>query len=226
MNRTSSKRNQRGGALSTLVSLLFLVALCTTVYLARHPIMRFAAETWVVNEPAAKADAIVVLSDDNFYADRATHAAELFRQGVAPIVVASGRKLRPSAGIVELMTHDLIERGVPRENIVPVAHDAESTREEAGVISRFAADHHWTRLIIVTSNFHTRRARYIFQKVVPAGMEISLASARDGDFDPQRWWENRKSTKEFMGELLGMVVALWELRNGNHTGAAPAKVTP
>ena len=65
------------------------------VYLARHPILRFAAESWVIDEPAAHADAIVVLGDDNFYADRATHAAELFRQGVAPVVVASGRRLRP-----------------------------------------------------------------------------------------------------------------------------------
>ena len=104
--------------------------------------MRFVAESWVVNEPAAKADAIVVLSDDNFYADRATHAAELFRQGAAPVVIASGRRLRPSAGIVELMNHDLIERGVPKESILPLAHDAENTRDEAMTIGRFAAEHH------------------------------------------------------------------------------------
>ena len=226
MNPHLSRRNQRGGALSTLVSLLFLIALCATVYLARHPIMRFAAESWIVNEPAAKADAIVVLSDDNFYADRATHAAELFRQGAAPVVVASGRRLRPSAGIVELMMHDLVERGVPKDSVISLPHDAENTREEAATIARFAADHHWKKLIIVTSNFHTRRARYIFQKVVPAGMETSVASARDGDFDPEHWWEKRKSTKEFLGELLGMVVALWELRGVAQTGAGSGPAAP
>jgi uncharacterized SAM-binding protein YcdF (DUF218 family) len=215
----SSRRDQHGGALSTLVSLFFLVALCTCVYLARHPIMRFVAESWVVNEPALKADAIVVLGDDNFYADRATRAAELFRQGAAPVVIASGRRLRPSAGIVELMSHDLIERGVPKENILPLAHDADNTREEAMVIGRFAAEHHLNKLILVTSNFHTRRARYIFQKVFPSGMELSVASARDGEFDPERWWEKRKSTKEFLGELLGMAVAMWELRGSGKGGA-------
>jgi uncharacterized SAM-binding protein YcdF (DUF218 family) len=228
MNCTSSGRHysQRGGAISTLVSLLFLIALCAAVYLARHPIMRFAAESWIVNEPATKADAIVVLSDDNFYADRATHAAELYRQGAAPVVVASGRKLRPSAGITELMVHDLGERGVPKESIVPLAHDAENTREEAVVVARFAADHHWKKLIIVTSNYHTRRARYIFQKVAPAGMETSVASARDGDFDPELWWEKRKSSKEFMGELLGMLVAMWELRSVNQSGTALVPTSP
>jgi uncharacterized SAM-binding protein YcdF (DUF218 family) len=182
--------------------------------------MRFVAESWVVNEPALKADAIVVLGDDNFYADRATRAAELFRQGAAPVVIASGRRLRPSAGIVELMSHDLIERGVPKENILPLAHDADNTREEAMVIGRFAAEHHLNKLILVTSNFHTRRARYIFQKVFPSGMELSVASARDGEFDPERWWEKRKSTKEFLGELLGMAVAMWELRGSGKGGAS------
>jgi uncharacterized SAM-binding protein YcdF (DUF218 family) len=219
MNRNPSRRHQRGGALSTLVSLLFLAALCAAIYLARHPIMRFAAESWIVNEPAAKADAIVVLGDDNFYADRATHTAELFRQGAAPVVVASGRRLRPAAGVVELITHDLIERGVPKESILPLPSDADNTLEEAAVVGRFAAEHHWQKLIIVTSNYHTRRARYIFEKVVASGMDVSVASARDGDFDPEKWWEKRKSTKEFLGELLGMAVAMWDLRGARPTGA-------
>jgi uncharacterized SAM-binding protein YcdF (DUF218 family) len=215
MRRKLKRAGEQGGVLSTLVSLIVLVALIAVIYFARHPIMRFAAESWVVNEPAANADAIVVLSDDNFYADRSTHAAELFRQGVAPVVVASGRRLRPSAGISELMEHDLIERGVPKEKIVLFPNDADSTVEAATAITRFAVQHGWKKLIVVTSNYHTRRARYIFQKVAPPGMEISIASARDGDFDPEKWWEKRTSTKAFLGELAGMTEAIWELRNGS-----------
>jgi hypothetical protein len=40
---------------------------------------------------------------------------------------------------------------------------------------------------------------------------VSVASARDGDFDPEHWYEKRKSVKEFVRELSGMVVAMWEL---------------
>jgi uncharacterized SAM-binding protein YcdF (DUF218 family) len=214
MNGKLNRAGERGGIISTLVSLLFLLVLIAAIYFARHPIMRFAAESWVVNDPAANADAIVVLSDDNFYADRSTHAAELIRQGVAPIVIASGRRLRPSAGICELMEHDLIERGVPKDKIVLFPHDAASTAEEAVAVTRFAAQHGWKKVIIVTSNFHTRRARYIFQKVAPPGMEISIASARDGDFDPEKWWEKRKSTKAFLAELVGMAEAMRELHSG------------
>ena len=115
MKSRTKRSAERGGIVVNLIVLAFVVALCAVVYLARHPFMRFAAESWVMDEPAAHADAILVLGDDNFYADRSTHAAELFRQGVAPIVVASGRRLRSNAGISELIEHDLIERGVPKE---------------------------------------------------------------------------------------------------------------
>jgi uncharacterized SAM-binding protein YcdF (DUF218 family) len=216
MRRNIKRHGEQGGAITTLISLLVLVAFCAVVYLTRHPIMRFAAESWVVNEPAANADAVVVLSDDNFYADRATQAAELFRQGAAPVVVASGRRLRPNAGISELMEHDLIERGVPKDKVVLFPNDADNTIEAATAIVRFAGEHGWKKLIVVTSNYHTRRARYIFQKVAVPRMEVSIASTHDGDFDPEHWWEKRKSVKAFLGELLGLPEAMWELR-----GSAP-----
>jgi uncharacterized SAM-binding protein YcdF (DUF218 family) len=212
MSKKFSNRSERGGTITTLVSLLFLIALCATLYFARRPILRLAAESWVVNDAPTKADAIVVLSDDNFYADRATHAAELFRQGVAPVVVTSGRRLRPMAGISELMEHDLIERGVPKDKIVPFPNDADNTLAQVTLIERFAGQHGWKKLILVTSNFHTRRTRYIAEKLAPADLQVSVASARDGEFDPEHWWENRKSFKAFLGELVGMIEALWDMR--------------
>ena len=161
----------------------------------------------------------MVLGDDNFYADRATHATELYREGVAGIVVASGRRLRPNAGLSELMEHDLVERGVPKEKIVRFAHDANNTSEEATALAHLAEQRRWKSVVVVTSNYHTRRTRYIFQKVFPAGIAVSVASARDGDFDPQRWWEKRKSEELFFREMVGMLLALWELRADGHATA-------
>lgn len=207
-------RSQRGGVLTQLVILLALIILCLVVYWARHPIFRLAAQSWVVDAPAAHADALLLLGDDNFYADRATRAADLIRQNVAPVVVASGRRLRPGAGIVELQEHDLIERGVPKDKIVPFAHDADSTLEEAAALAHFCVEHRFRSVIVVTSNYHTRRARYIFEKEFPSRISVSVASAHDGDFDPERWWEKRKSQKLFLHELLAMPVAFWDLHSG------------
>jgi uncharacterized SAM-binding protein YcdF (DUF218 family) len=226
--RQPPRDSQHGGILSSLISLLFLIVFCFVLYAARRPILRLAGESWVVEDPLQQSDALLLLSDDNFFADRATRASELYRQKLAPVVVASGRRLRPSAGIAELMEHDLIERGVPKERIIRFPHDADNTREEAQALRALAVEKSWHSIIVVTSNYHTRRARYIFQHVFPESVTVRVASARDGEFDPEHWWENRKSLKEFTRELAAMVVAAWELRRDSaHTAQSlPAYPLP
>ena len=80
--------SQRGGVVGTH-RIAVLAVFCFLIYFARHPIMRYAAESWIVDAPAAHADALLLLGDDNFYADRATRAAELIRKGVAPVAGTS-----------------------------------------------------------------------------------------------------------------------------------------
>jgi uncharacterized SAM-binding protein YcdF (DUF218 family) len=219
--------SQRGGILSSLISLLFLLVFCFVLYAARRPLLRLAGESWVVEDPLQQSDALVLLSDDNFFADRATRASELYRQKLAPLVVASGRRLRPSAGVAELMEHDLIERGVPKDRIIRFPQDADNTREEALALRTLVTEKNWHSVIVVTSNYHTRRARYIFQRIFPESITVRVASARDGGFDPEHWWENRKSLKEFIQELAGMVVATWELRRDPlHAAESPGSLSP
>jgi len=215
MKHGQAKPGELGGIFLNLILLLCIVIFCFVLYLVRRPILRLAAESWIIEDPLDRADAIIVLGDDNFYADRATRGAQLFREGKASLIVASGRRLRPSAGLAELMEHDLIERGVPREKIVRFVHDADGTLEEARALARLVRERRWRSVIVVSSNFHTRRARYIFRRVFPQGVEVRIASARDGDFDPEHWWEKRKSIKELMWEFAGMVVTWWELRGGS-----------
>jgi uncharacterized SAM-binding protein YcdF (DUF218 family) len=209
-NRQRGDPSQRGGILSSLLSLLAVILVLTVLYLARHPIFRLVGEGWVIEDTLERSDAILVLSDDNFYADRATRASQVYRQGLAPIVIASGRRLRPYAGIAELIEHDLIERGVPKDRILRVVHDADNTREEAVTLAQVARQKKWRSVIVVTSNFHTRRARYIFSHLFPKDIKVRITGARDGDFDPERWWEKRVSVKDLSREIAGMIVAIWE----------------
>ena len=206
--------SQRGRIVSSLIALVAVIFLPAVLYLARHPIFRLVGEGWVVEDTLDHSDAILVLSDDNFYADRATRASQVYRQGLAPIVVASGRRLRPYAGVAELIEHDLTERGVPKDKILRVAHDADNTREEAITLAQVAKQKKWRSVIVVTSNFHTRRARYIFSHVFPNDTKVRITGARDGDFDPARWWEKRISVKDLSREIAGMIVAIWEQHAG------------
>jgi uncharacterized SAM-binding protein YcdF (DUF218 family) len=205
--------DQRGGIIFKLLVLLILVALGMLFYLLRHPLLRAAGEFWVVDELPEAADAVVVLGDDNFSGDRATRAAELYHRGLAPRVVASGRQLRRNAGLAELIGHDLIERGVPAALVIRFPHTAENTREEAQALRRVVLERGWRRVLVVTSNYHTRRTRYIFGRIFPPEVQVRVVAARDVGYDPRNWWESRLGTKLFFFELVAYPVAMWELRH-------------
>ncbi len=207
------RASQRGGIFFRLLFLIFFLFLIFLVYLARHPLLRMAGSFWVVDENPVASDAIVIMGDDNYQADRATRAAELIKAGWAPRVIASGRYLRPYASIAELEEHDLIDRGVPQTAVVRFAHHAENTRNEAIAVSQLLSAHGWKRIIVVTSNYHTRRSRYICERAFPPGTVLHVVAARDADFDPDNWWRTRLGVKIFAHELVGMVVAMWELRH-------------
>jgi uncharacterized SAM-binding protein YcdF (DUF218 family) len=55
------------------------------------------------------------------------------------------------------------------------------------------------RLLVVTSNYHTRRAGRIFREAAP-DLTIVMVGAPDRDFTPQGWWRNREAQKTFVTE--------------------------
>jgi uncharacterized SAM-binding protein YcdF (DUF218 family) len=203
---------EHGGIFFRLLFLLLVFVFLAVFYFARHPLMRLAGQFWVVDEPAAPSDALLVLGDDNYAADRAFHAAELYREGVAPVLVASGRMLRRNVSLADVMEHDLESFGVPATSVVKLAHRAQNTRDEAVEAARLIQARRWKRVLVVTSNYHARRARFIYGRVLPSSVTLRVSGARDSEFDPSNWWQTRQGQKIFMTELAGYLVARWELR--------------
>ena len=85
------------------------------------------------------------------------------------------------------MKRDLIEHGVPETAIVPFTHQADDTRDEAAVVSEFVASHGWKKILLVTSNYHTRRSQYIYEHSLPANDQLLTVAAPDSDYDPNYW---------------------------------------
>ena len=207
--------SQRGGIIFKLLFLICFVVLLAILYLVRVPLLRFAGEFWIVDDAPENSDAIIVLSGDNYDAVRASRAAALFRSGVAPRVVATGQNLRAYASTTDLMKRDLVDHGVPAAAIVPLNHRAEDTREEAVAVSEFVAAQHWKKILLVTSNYHTRRSEYIYERTLPPGTQLRVISAPDNDYDPQSWWRTREGVRIFFHELGGYLSALWEMRSND-----------
>jgi uncharacterized SAM-binding protein YcdF (DUF218 family) len=206
---------QRGGIIFKLLFLIFVVVLLAILYLVRVPLLRFAGEFWIVDDAPESSDVIIVLSGDNYDAVRAARAAALFRAGMAPHVVATGRSLRSYATTTDLMKRDLVDHGVPAAAIIPLTVRADNTRDEAVAVSEFVHSHGWKKILLVTSNYHTRRSEYIYERTLPPGTQLRVISAPDIEYDPQSWWRTREGLKIFFHEVGGYIAALWEMRHND-----------
>lgn len=216
---------ERGGILWKLLTLIAVLLFLFVIYLLRKPMLRETGRLLMVDETLAPADAIVVLGDDNYAGERARHAAKLYRERWAPRVVASGRYIRPYASVADLIQRDLVQNGVPAEHILAARSRVENTREEAFEMRRIIREQRWRRVIVVTSNFHTRRARYIFYRALDPGTELLISAAEDSGFPIQNWWESRTGWKIFVREVASWPLAIWEM-SGEPSDAAPQPATP
>jgi uncharacterized SAM-binding protein YcdF (DUF218 family) len=221
------RSSERGGIILKLIGLLLLLALVAVIWLLRHPLLRVAGETLIVDDAPQPSDAIVVLGNDNFWGERAARAAELFRDRWAPRVIARGAQIRPYASIADLIRRDLIERGVPASAVVYFSNSSSSTREEAYGVRWLMQKQGWKRLIVVTSNYHTRRARYIYRRVLDPA-DVRVVSAPDSNYDPRAWWQSRLGLKIFFREWLAFAVAWVEMQREEPDASklAPSPATP
>ena len=61
-------------------------------------------------------------------------------------------------------------------------------------------------VILVTSNYHTARAKRIFQRAAGSfGPRFLVSSVDDGQFKPEDWWTRRRYAKTFVYEALKTV---------------------
>ena len=103
-------------------------------------------------------DAVVVLAGSP--ADRLPAGLELVRRRVAPVLYVSD-------GARET-TGRLCHRTVPYR-VVCLRPEPYSTRGEAETVARVARERRWSRVLIVTSDYHVRRARMLFGRCLGAG---------------------------------------------------------
>jgi len=206
------RRAQHGGIAVWLLVLLVVCVLVFVVYLLREPLLRAFADWWVVSDRLEKAQAIVVLGGDSAAGDRLQRAATLYREGWAPRLVVSGPAVRFYLSEAELMQREALNLGVPEDKLLVVRHAATSTLEEAQQLSKVFAEHKLRKLIVVTSNFHTRRVRRIFRKLLrERGTQVWVDAAADSRFVPERWWQEREARALLLLEILKTFGTWWEL---------------
>jgi uncharacterized SAM-binding protein YcdF (DUF218 family) len=167
-----------------------------------------AGRLLVVNAPE-EADAIVVLgggSDDSRY----YKALDLLRAGYAPrMYVDALADVRKFGHRETEYAQKFIEESAgpdqPRVKVCGIVGD--STVAETAAVARCLQADGSHRVLLVTSEYHTRRALSIFRKSLP-GNEISVAAAPDPRFGV-KWWQHREWAKMTLEEWEKLL--FWQL---------------
>ncbi|MFS8613241.1 YdcF family protein [Limnochorda sp.] len=155
----------------------------------------------------ASADALVVLSGDP-YGLREAEAARLWHQGLAPLVVVTGGPIAWQTVAAEVMARHLEALGVPGEAIL-VEGRATSTWENAAYTLPLMEAQGARQVVVVTSNYHVRRARLAFRRLYePAGLQVAVHGAPDPGFHPDGWWQEPLGREYGLLELMKL---LWYL---------------
>lgn len=181
--------------------ILWLAAVAAVgVLLAAHPLWLAALGSFLVRaEAPVPADAVLVLGGDS-YGHRVLKGGELARQGYAPRVYVSGGPGYYGVRESELAIAFAVRHGYPQPVFVPIPHRSLSTREEAQRILPDLRRQGVRRLLLVTSDYHTRRAGSIFRSVAP-DLAITVVASRDEVFTPGGWWRTREGRKTVYYEV-------------------------
>ena len=151
---------------------------------------------WEPDLPA-KADAMIVLAGAPA---RPRHAAELYRQGLAPIVYLARPAERSQPMEEEVNRGILLQGGVPEGAIRTFAEGAKNTLAEAQVSLARLPDEVKT-VLVVTSPKHVRRARMIFGDVLSQrGIRVAVLATPD-EANPEPWWSSEPSARQSGREL-------------------------
>ena len=141
----------------------------------------FLAYFLIVRKPISHADAIIVLSGSAVYKERTKKAAELYRQGVAPLIFISNDgghagwldDEETNLPFVELEQRELIANGVMPDAIIILPGKVSGTDDEAKAMRTEIDARPLNSVLIVTSSYHTRRAIWTFDKIF-AGTNVEL----------------------------------------------------
>jgi uncharacterized SAM-binding protein YcdF (DUF218 family) len=192
----------RNHSLRWAVPLALLVLLLATYRLW----LRGLGEYLVKGQEPFHADLIVVLGgDDRGY--RILKAAELVKQGFASKVLVSAPYCCYGHVESDLAIPFAVRHGYPEDWFIPFPIQGTSTATEAQEVLRELDRRRVGRFLVVTSNYHTRRAGRIYRKLVPAD-RFRMIAAPAWKFTPDSWWTEREGEKLLFLEW-SKTVASW-----------------
>ena len=167
------------------------------------------------SDPPQHSDYILLLGGD--VGLRPFAAARLLHDGWAERIlitqpVLTGERFEGQPSERGLTERILLHEGVKLEQIVALPHDVLTTADEAEALAEFLEVHPQATVTVLTSRYHTRRAKLIFGRALGerAGQLRFLGTPSDY-FDDSNWWRTEEGTRAYVLEYAKLAYNLvWQ----------------
>lgn len=177
-----------------LKSKFFIIALILFMTISASRILPSTLESFlVVSDPLSKSDAIVVMAGARDI--RLPPVPTLYKDGLASKVLLTNdgifaswsQKYQRNLYLVEWAREDLLEMGVPEDAIVLLNYTASGTIHDVLNTLHYVRAHPEIRiLLVVTSDYHTRRTLWTFRRVFEGeGVRIGVCPVAEYSHS---WW--------------------------------------
>ena len=184
-----------------LLGLAALAALTHTLWLG-------ALGAYLVHaDSPAQADYAVVLAGDSF-GHRVLEGGDLVRRGFVRKALVSGPVGCYGHSESDMAVDFAVQKGYPENYFIKVPHKATSTRTEADVLIPFLRQLGAHSFLLVTSDYHTRRAGRYFRPRA-AGLDMRVIAAPDEHYRWNSWWRYREAKKIFYIEWSKTIASLF-----------------
>jgi hypothetical protein len=178
--------------------------------------LRAAGRLLIVDDPLQPARAIVVLGGQMPF--RSMEAAAIYRQGWArEMWLTQGgvseedvalKKLRIDRTPEYEYSRRVLERlSVPPAAIRVLPGNNQNTADEVRTIARELKASGGTRVIIISSKYHTRRVRVLWHVLAGRGAEAIVRYTPDDPFDASHWWRSTTDANAVTHEWFGLLNA-------------------
>ena len=177
----------------------------------------------VVDEKPPYSDAVVVLNTGDEYYPRLTQAAAIYQDGLVRNVVINGNRKTDNLRELEAKgfrrccpwyadsVRILTMFGVPEDKIIWIsAEDAYDTVSEADTVGKEMIRRNFTKVIITTSKYHTRRAKFIWKKMYENQLTVFMVSAKTDPYDPDNWWKDGRQVRWVLAEYGAWIFYWWK----------------
>jgi uncharacterized SAM-binding protein YcdF (DUF218 family) len=167
-----------------------------------------------VDSLPAHVDAAVVLQGSSIGERvRLAGAMRLLQQGIPNRVLLSVPRESYWGASIPPMARSYLEKnyGVDAAGKVDFCEtgaDVNSTEEEARALDVCVRQHGWQSIVVVTSDYHTRRAGMIWRKTVKhldPSIHLWVHGVDDPEFQSRGWWRKRLYAKTWLLEFTKLI---------------------